>query len=145
MEVCDPCCRRLRSWRSTCWMLSGRGGRVLRQRAADVLDEAADLLAHGVMGAIGLFLVADLLAPDLLFGLRRAEEVRGQLGAAHVVQDHLARLEAFAGRDIAGAQAAIEPAVAMILKDREVPRFHHAGAARAAASWRLWSVNWRRR
>ena len=79
------------------------------------------------MGPVGLVLADDALAAELLFGLGGAEEVRGQFGAAHVVEDLLALLEPLASVDVLGGESAVKPGIAVVLEDGVIDGLHDAG------------------
>lgn len=68
----------------------------------------------------------DFLAPELLFRLGRAKQVRRQLGRPHVVEDVLAALELLALVDILCAQSTVQAHIPMVVKDREILRRQYA-------------------
>ncbi|MNN34728.1 hypothetical protein D3C81_1485470 [compost metagenome] len=78
------------------------------------------------MGAIGGGLAAHLIALELLFRLRGAEQIGCQFGAAHVVKNLLALLQALVRMDVLRTEPAIQAFVAVILEHRVVQRRFHA-------------------
>lgn len=80
---------------------------VFRHRAAQLVDRVAYLLAYLKMRLVGALLALHPIAPQFLFGLRGAEQVRGQLRTAHVIQNLLALLQALAGVDERRAPGAV--------------------------------------
>ena len=72
------------------------------------------------MGVIGFGFLLYIFAAEFVFGLRSAEQVGGQFGAAHVVQNLLALLQPFAGMNTFGIESAIKPFVAVVLEDGKI-------------------------
>src|SRR5262249_12823689 len=106
-----------------------RRRQVLRHCSAHLLNCLAHLAPDVVMRLVGSILALDALTTQLGFRLGRTEEVRRQLLTAHVIEDVLSLAESFAPMDIASPLATVEPHVAVVLKDREVPRGEHTGVA----------------
>ena len=63
---------------------------MLGHGAAELLDGLADFGPDVLMGLIGPGLAGDFLSPELFLRLGGAEEIGGQFGAAHVIEDLLA-------------------------------------------------------
>ena len=106
------------------------GGQVFGHGAAEFLDGLANFGADLAVGAVGVGLADDALATELFFGLRRPEQVGGQLGAAHVVEDLLARLKLLPSVNVLRRQPAVQPLIAVILEDGVVPRLDDPGPSR---------------
>ena len=80
------------------------------------------------MRLVGLGFAGDLFAAQFVLGLGGAEEVRSQFGAAHVIEDLLALLQAFAGMNVLCSEATVEAHVAVVLEDGIVARLDHTSA-----------------
>lgn len=93
------------------------GGQLLRHGSAQFLNRLPDLLTDLLVGGIRQILADDALTAELLLGLGGPEQVGGQLGAPHVVEELLPWVHLLAGMDLPGAEATIEPHVAMVLED----------------------------
>src|SRR5665648_429234 len=120
---------------------TGLGRRqVLRHGAADVLDGLADAAANVLVGLVGRLLALDLVAAQLLLGLRRAEEVGCELCAAHMVEDLLALLETLTLVDVPRTEAAIQAAIAMVLEDGEVVVRPCDGVAHGSISFMILAI-----
>lgn len=89
------------------------------------------------MCAVGVGLASDAFSTEFFFGLRRSKQVRGQLGAAHVVKDLFARLKLLPSVNVLGRQSAIQPLIAVILEDGVILRLDDTAPRAASASWML--------
>src|SRR5690242_12687869 len=58
---------------------------LLRRRPTMIDNELAHVAPHAVVCLVGRVPALDAFAPELIFCLRRAEEVGGKLRAAHMV------------------------------------------------------------
>lgn len=71
---------------------------IFRHGTTQFLDGLANLLTNLVVGIIRCLLPLDVLPAQLLVSLGRTEEIGGQFGAAHVIQNLLALLQPPSGR-----------------------------------------------
>ena len=105
-------------------------GQFFWHRAAEFLDGLAHFGTDFAVGFVGIVFASDLFAAEFFLGLGGAEEIGGQLGAAHVIEDLLALLQPFATVYVLGAKSSVESYVAVILEDGVVARFDDSGIFR---------------
>ena len=103
-------------------------GQALRHRAAQLVDGLADFGPDLAVSQVGIRLAHDFLAAKFFLGLGGAEHIRREFGAAHVVEDVLAFLQAFSPVDFLRTEPAVKPQVAMVLKNGVIPRFNDPAA-----------------
>ena len=101
-------------------------GQVFRHGAAEFTDGLPDFPPNVMVNPTGDFLGAHVFPAEFFLGLGGAEQVGGQFGAAHVVEDVLFGLEALAPVDVAPAQSTIEAAIAVIHEDGIIHRLDNA-------------------
>lgn len=107
-----------------------RGWQFLGHCSAEFLDGLADFGSDIPVGFVGLVLTGDFFATELFLGLCGAEEVGGEFGAAHVVEDLLALFQSLATMDVLGSKSAIETHVTVVLENGVVARFNDSGILR---------------
>ena len=78
------------------------------------------------MNLISEVLGANFFPAELFLGLRGPEQVRGQFGAPHVVENLLLWFKLFALVDVPPGQAAVKSPVAVIHENGVVQRLNHA-------------------
>ena len=65
------------------------------------MNRPAHLAAHFMVNAVGLLIVAHVLATQLVFRPRGAEQIRRQFQALHLIQNVLLELEPLALVEVA--------------------------------------------
>lgn len=80
------------------------------------------------MCQVGFILSLNIFPTQFFLGLRSAEQIGRQLGAAHVIENVLALFQALALMNVLGRQAAVKPHVTVILKNGIVNWLHDTGA-----------------
>lgn len=102
---------------------------VLGHSAAKLGDGLPNLLPYAVMRGVGVLFALHFIAAQLLLGLRCAEEVRGEFGTPHVVENLLALLQALPLVDVLCAQAAVKPFISRVLKYGVIHAAYHSRVA----------------
>jgi len=106
-------------------------GQFLWHSAAEFFDGLAHLGTDFAVGFVGIVFAGDLFAAEFFLGLGGAEEIGGQLGAAHVIEDLLALFQPFPGVDVLGTEPTVEADVAVVLEDGIVAGFDNSGIFRS--------------
>ena len=95
-------------------------------RSAEFFDRLANFRTHFFMCLIRSCFSFDIFAAKLIFGLRCAEEIGRQFGAAHVVENALTFFQTFAPMNVAHFKAVIKTHVAVVLENGIIDRFDDA-------------------